>query len=543
MARRPIAEEPTRAQLAEEYGIDVQESLKARKKYEQSITPIPDIEDERMYVGVCRRLSKKQGGVVVGSATMPLDGPNRIDGRLVAAGFNQIPPRKWVGEHMLGSFVAWWNKTQENPYQVGSKLNAEVPFALKVWRFIQDDTKQAKSLRVALSSIPSRHWKRLLSRRSEGGKLAWDIVEHGKEIGRAIRRFTSKELDLLAKIDNNALYVLGSHGPEAQHAAVEVLKKREDLPQTIRPRDLDLRLMSNVEKVTTASPRAKMAYAHRDEGYEGKRFWELSEKLVPQGTEQSAFLAPAYPKVPRNIAIQIARGKTPVQISGGVLDKKEAHEWLSSPTDEEGDFINPVIWLTRKLPDWPKPRSIALARWMLDVNKRGAWGQLTKERMLHGPLQQELRYKFIDRLDEIQDEDLVEGPRTNVERAFERAAERAQSPLIDRLMKDHRVLNKSGWPLYKKAMHELNTPALLVKEGQEMNHCVGSYVNSVERGQDVILALNVRGKRSTVELEKVPAGGRRPRIFQHYGAHNSPPAEINKVLLERWLEKVFPGKK
>ena len=239
--------------------------------------------------------------------------------------------------------------------------------------------------------------------------------------------------------------------------------------------------------------------------------------------------------LPESVMSLARSGKSFVEISGGVLDKPEAREWVYGPVDEDGYPIDPVLWLTRNLPGWPKARSAAIARWLLDVYRRGAWGQLTKERHIttHSG---DMHYKLIDSLHEVLDDDLVNGPRTNVEKVFESVSDRIGYAGDSR---DHRVLNQSGWPLYKKVMRELNTPALLVGEARYMSNCVDSYGNAVKTGQSVILSLNVDGSRSTVELEKVPAGGRPPRVRLHYGPRNMPPAEINKVLLKRWMEKVF----
>lgn len=516
--------------------------------------PLPPIEDEKMYVLVCRRLARKRGGVTVGAMRIPIEGDNRIDGRLVAAGFKKYSPTQWVKSDLLGSFVMWWNKSQENPYLVGSEQNAKPVDAFKFWNYLHQGGPKAKELSIALSAIPSWAWNRLLSARD--GTIAWDSVKNGAEIGRAIRRFRVSDRPYLAKFSNMALFILGSHSPETQHAAIMELKKTPpagrngeqnpapiDALGRIRPNDLPLALISRVEKEIKKSPRVLLAHAYGESGH-GRRFQELAEKHAGSSDRDSlgGFFAPSYPHLPPEMAVRIARGESPVQLAGGALNKAEAHAWLT----EYNRYPNPALWLTRalsNLPGYHEPRSTLVAKWMVDLHKRGGWGQLTKDRVLYGPMNQELHYTFASKLDEIQDEDLVDGAKTGVQAAFEHAAHRLEAPMIDRLSGDHRVLNQSKWPLYKKVMRELNTPALLVAEGKEMRHCVGSYVESVREGQDVILAINVRGNRSTIELEKVPAGGRRPRILQHRAEGNGPPAKINEVLIEKWMQKVFAPEK
>jgi len=139
-------------------------------------------------------------------------------------------------------------------------------------------------------------------------------------------------------------------------------------------------------------------------------------------------LCPAYPDLDVRKAAQIVLGKSPVELSDGQLTRAEAHAWCV-----DGAKLLPQQWLIRHLP-MPEgapfcPRSVTIARWMLAVHKRGAWGQLTRIRTIHGPAGATVRSALIAQIDEIQDVDLVEGDRTHVDVAFQRAAQR----VIDRL--------------------------------------------------------------------------------------------------------------
>jgi len=120
-----------------------------------------------------------------------------------------------------------------------------------------------------------------------------------------------------------------------------------------------------------------------------------------------------------------------------------------------------------------------------------------------------------------------------VDAAFERAAARAGAKWLDQARSDHRVLQSlpRGWRLYR-CMRHLCTPAMLVREGESMSHCVGSYASAVEGGQSVILALNVTGHRSTAEI--TPSG----RVLQHRGPHNSDPHPLCQRVLERFLRRI-----
>jgi hypothetical protein len=186
-------------------------------------------------------------------------------------------------------------------------------------------------------------------------------------------------------------------------------------------------------------------------------------------------------------------------------------------------------------------RSALVTRWLLEIQKRGGWGQLTKERVEHGPNNQEIRYRRIDRIDEIGDDELLEGPKTNVDAAFARADKNATADLLSK----HEVLIKLDWPIYKKSMRILDTPALLAREGLEMNHCAArrAYVEATKKGQSVNIAFNVGGKRATAELSVVPAGGAPPRVLQFKGESNKSPPAVCERLLKLWIRKVFNAPK
>jgi hypothetical protein len=139
---------------------------------------------------------------------------------------------------------------------------------------------------------------------------------------------------------------------------------------------------------------------------------------------------------------------------------------------------------------------------------------------------------MIDRIDEIQDVDLVRGISTSVDDAFRHASERLGAEWLESAAGDYRVLAglPARWRLYP-CMRALVTPAALAQEGHEMGHCVGGYSYAVEQGQSVILALNVAGHRSTAEV--APDG----RLIQHRAMHNGEPHPLCETVLSRFLER------
>ena len=97
----------------------------------------------------------------------------------------------------------------------------------------------------------------------------------------------------------------------------------------------------------------------------------------------------------------------------------------------------------------------------------------------------------------------------------------------------------SQWPLYKKVMRLLDTEDALRAQAEEMGIHLTPYWPSVREGRVAMLALDVDGQRSTVELESFGSKAHRPFVFQHYGRYNQPPPAVCVKLLNEWLDRVF----
>jgi len=445
------------------------------------------------YVGVCRRLdpslAKEEG----------------IDGRLLAVGFNHVTPRDWVGGEFK-NFLAFWNATQERPSTVGSVWNTDPDTAFAVWR-------ASPSVRSAIYLVSSRYWNMFVTK----GRIIRRHTRHVVPIARALKRASAR----YHYITPQAARALGSLSPELQTYALMGLSGR------IRARDIDWERIAKMRDAlqTKHGPRLRLAImaAASNTSVEvpqhiSKAMDRLGVGTLGKSREEAlaAFLCPAYPNTTVERAAKLALGETPVQLSMGILTKNEAHEWLLS--DRADRWHDPLSWLCSKLPCEIRLRSVALVRWLLEVQRRGAWSQLTKTRTVHGPGGVVAEVRYLDRIDEIQDEDLVRGTKTLVDEAFAHAAERLGAVWQKRMFRDHTPLTQPPkWKLYSNSMRVLNTPASLAAEGRDMQHCVGGYEHAVRCGNSVILSLNVLGKRSTVEL--TPKG----RLLQHRGPRNADP--------------------
>lgn len=230
------------------------------------------------------------------------------------------------------------------------------------------------------------------------------------------------------------------------------------------------------------------------------------------------------------VACLIALGNSPRAIAKAVgdvdLSKAEAHDWI---TTSPGLLIEEwrLRSLNAQLPDGVRVRSAAVAEWLLDLRRRGGWGQLTKVREVHGPGGMQRTVRLIETVDEIQDEDLIDGRRTSVQAAFDAAGRRMAAAYEEGKDPNRELCSpQPSWPFKPRSFGTwLTTPAMLRTEGKWMNHCVGGYVPAVERGQSRILSIAVRDgqggfHRSTVEFNRYGD------VLQHRTARNKPPHEL-----------------
>lgn len=229
-----------------------------------------------------------------------------------------------------------------------------------------------------------------------------------------------------------------------------------------------------------------------------------------------------------------AFGKSPVELSRGDLNKKEAAAWIESIAANKkygGEDWKvwekaPLLWITRyvKLGTY-SPRSKLIADWIVYQDKIDK-GIFSKEMTQHLPDGREIKFKYADIVDEIQDGDLTAGVKTNVARAFSRANERTQSSYLNN--NDHIKFADFPWTLSPE-MEYLDTPRKLSDEGKKMEHCVGGYAPLAIQGKVFIISIQTTAGRSTVEVSK------EGNIRQHKGKLNATPPNKNKEILDRWM--------
>lgn len=77
-------------------------------------------------------------------------------------------------------------------------------------------------------------------------------------------------------------------------------------------------------------------------------------------------------------------------------------------------------------------------------------------------------------------------------------------------------------------------PSDLVKEGNVLGHCVGSYVNKVRKGTSTILFLR---ERDDIDKPLVTIEVRENRIAQARGKMNNPPTQEQNAIIKKFVEK------
>lgn len=309
-------------------------------------------------------------------------------------------------------------------------------------------------------------------------------------------------------LHRKAITVLGRLSAKLRWAAIA------DLPRDsrIRVRDLNWGAVKEMQEALRVGNRKLVAT------YLGS-IGALLEMGVENMHELRAKLCPAFPTVPFNIAMKVARGWSPVRIADGRLTSKEAHRWLLAGAPEMAS------WLSEEL-DVPEHRDVPVVRWMRALKDGKRWGTMTKTRtVMHGG--ERVEFSALQILDEIMEEDIVTG-KDAVDDVLARASERRSKDFTEAYRGDHSVLAPK--PVWARELpgfaRVLRTPAALIHRGEKENHCVGTYVEAVRNQSCVIVAISTRHGESTAELSYDGTACR-----QLYAAKNTTPPRRH----EQWM--------
>lgn len=224
---------------------------------------------------------------------------------------------------------------------------------------------------------------------------------------------------------------------------------------------------------------------------------------------------------------------------GFELSKEDANRWLNysenlSPRNWFFKIYFPVgdvSYLYRRGLNFSEPE---VCYWAAEVIQDPCRkNSLEKKREFTGPHGEKLSYTYLSKLDEVEPEDLNNGLKSSVNKVFENAAERAAKGKLEYMRQQTKALIKDPdwWPGDTENWKLLRSGADLLKEGEELAHCVATYAGYVKRKESIIVSLKADdGQRSTLEID--------PKTLmpgQHYGYVNSKPAESCLALSHKLL--------
>lgn len=223
---------PLTREILAEYGEDVTTAEGAARW--RAWPPDHRIGSPGEYVAAVRRLAARLG------IELPTN-----NGRLLAAGFGRIGPRKWITTGALSSFLAYWRRAAARPDRVGSPYNPPPDLVAASWtRRVPPAGVRSGAVVAAPRGPRSGRRARRLSR------IAIATSRTSAALG--VRRWGS---DGRARpITSGALDALGRLSPELQRAALWVSGYRPfwDRDTPFGARDLDWPAIARVHAAMRA---------------------------------------------------------------------------------------------------------------------------------------------------------------------------------------------------------------------------------------------------------------------------------------------------
>lgn len=229
--------------------------------------PLP-ITSAAAYVGVVRRLAWGRTDLP------PLEGESRVDGRLLAVGWNCVSPTRFLD--LLPAWIAYWERAADRPKVVGSCYNGSSP---------------EEAFQCFLGHVPAWVATRVgaLALRLSPARARWAAA--AAHDVRPARHGVSTRL----------LCALGRLCPELRRVALESIP--EQLPlrpdstyqqRRARMGDVDWERVAQVQRALLGpgGDRLRVALAYRELSHSRapRRFWWLTERAmmeVSNGTDET----------------------------------------------------------------------------------------------------------------------------------------------------------------------------------------------------------------------------------------------------------------
>lgn len=241
-------------------------------------------------------------------------------------------------------------------------------------------------------------------------------------------------------------------------------------------------------------------------------------------------IAPEYRGLPLRILCEIYDGRIS-SLWWNAPSSRMRHEWLSSIScnrkfggSEWRDWLNnPWTWVVRHCSVGGFiPRSRAIAEWLVAKKSWIGWNRPLP--VGYGPDGTMVTVRPQDLLDEVWDDDLVNGSRSNPERVFRGVMDRKGSQALADIARENAAFPTMPWSTIP-GVEQIKSARALVAHGDDMQHCVGSYAEACRTGYCFILRL----PNSTAEI--TPDGS----VYQHRSRNDSDPSPSDKSLLARWV--------
>ena len=379
-----------------------------------------------------------------------------------------------------------------------------------------------------------------------------DTLPQYQNFARAALWLQRNNVRVVRPLARRCVMDLGRVSAEARWIALRPFLGQYNSDAPLRSRELDWAGVALWQRMISAAPPERRPVL-RAAGAGRRRAATLLGLPVDAAEETVAStMLGVYPGYapPLRLVRRAVLGTPPAVIAAEVaseaeMTRREVAEWWADGAPTGADLAG---WLGRRvsalggvadfLHSGIQHRSCRVLRWIEAMAGRlHGIGPLLTDRTTYVPGHGERRFRYLDILDEIADVDVV-SIRDGADTVFGRAAARIGEAAMLAASKDHRVLcDTPAWGRkLPTGLRLLRTPAELAREGQDLQHCVGGYGPAVEQRQCIILAVETRMGRSTVEI--TPDGR---EIRQHHGERNGYPPKRNAALVTAWHNRILRG--
>lgn len=254
-----------------------------------------------------------------------------------------------------------------------------------------------------------------------------------------------------------------------------------------------------MQKWDLLAAQAVMQLSH-DHPY--KLAYESASETKPRIAEAVYFLqckvaGPRMKGPTAEVAARLILGETPAEIFPE-LTTKEANAFCAQET-----FVEPNAWLWDELAkDYDEianieaaPPKLAIVKWLQGQLCREHKREALSRVRIHVAEGREVEGSILERLDELEPEDLSDSISDTLNAAFARNLRERWSGPEDLIPRPEWANN------LPKGVRLLTTAMELLLEGSQMRHCVMDYCRRVHEKKCLIWSIQINGDRATVQTD------------------------------------------